>query len=183
MLKHPLQLRRSALVEFSLSTTEDFDRANAGYTIHASPGLQHSDELRSWLITLVLEVGPNEEGKAPPYRLRVGMTGEFEWHGDRSRPGEVAKAVSVSACSILYGQMRELILLLTNRGLNPGFQLPSVSFADLNPELPTESTEAGEEIAEPAPAALAPASVRSAATPHRNRAKVSRVRKPSKRKR
>ncbi len=149
MLKHPLQLRRSALLEFNLEPAQEFEKEDSGYLLNVTPMVQTSTDLREWGVYFRLSIGPNEEGKKAPYNITISMVAEYHWNGPANTWKDVAKVVGVSGCSMIYGHCRELILLLTGRSVHGTFLLPAVSFQDFDPGEPPEGMPAAKSSGPP----------------------------------
>ena len=93
-------------------------------TVDADPGV--------WRVSLDIrhkEAG----GETPRYRFRLRIVGFFRWAGAETPEADVARLVAVNGASILYSSARELLLLLTSRMPWGQLSLPTLSFADVEP--------------------------------------------------
>lgn len=102
---------------------------------------QNPDQDRIWAVLLEITLGQEEDRPAIPYEIAAHATGTFEVH-----PGvpaeEMAKLIAINGTSILYSGLRDFIATITARGPWGPFLLPTVSFADIEPE--SEAANQGE---------------------------------------
>ena len=94
-------------------------------TVDADPGV--------WRVSLDIR-HKEADGETPRYRFRLRVVGFFRWSGGGETPdAEVAQLVAVNGASILYSSAREFLLLLTSRMPWGQLSLPTLSFADVEP--------------------------------------------------
>jgi hypothetical protein len=89
---------------------------------------------RRWVVLMTVEIGGEEEHKAPPYVGSILARGIYEVHPDY--PGDPERLIRITGSSMLYGAVREMLATFTARGPNGLVTLPSVSFFE-EPEKPT----------------------------------------------
>ena len=139
MLQHPLRLKRTAVFEFRIETEAEFQKKDSGFNVTTTQQLQNSRDLKTWVFFLRIQLLDHAEGKKAPYHADVTLAAEYTWQGEEAAWNKLAKLVGVSASQMLYGQARELILLVSGRGMHGPFSLPTVSFQDYDPgEQPIE---------------------------------------------
>jgi len=94
------------------------------------------EDPRDFLVNLEIIVD-NKEGKPAPYDIDVGVVGVFNVLP--SLPKERREdLVTVNGASILYGVIRELVLLLTSRFSAAPLTLPGMNFEDSAPSAQTQ---------------------------------------------
>jgi preprotein translocase subunit SecB len=91
---------------------------------------RNKDNDKLWRVALNVSCAP-AEGKFYPYFIEVEAVGFFEVEDDiTSDKAEII--VSNWGPTLLYGAIRELVMLITSRGPNPRVVLPSFSFTKEN---------------------------------------------------
>jgi preprotein translocase subunit SecB len=121
-----------------------FDFEGVGIRANIGTARRHGqdEDPRDFLVNLEIVVD-NKEGKTAPYDIDVGVVGVFNVLP--SLPKEKREdLVTVNGASILYGVIRELVLLLTSRFSAGALTLPGMNFEDSAPSARTQKT--GKEV-------------------------------------
>jgi preprotein translocase subunit SecB len=124
-----LQLNHCTIGEVSLRPNES---GNAGEQVNITTNVTYSRNdanVRQWLIKLDVVIKTPDNDRPAPYEGKIEVTGIFTVIGDMPEEQQL-KLVAVTCPSILYGTARETIAMLSARGRNGVFLIPSVSFAD-----------------------------------------------------
>lgn len=150
----PLRLEGSFFERLKLETHLDHVpgplTGNLRTQIDLKP-LESEDEVSSrWQVSLEVEVLSKEDESLPPYHISLVCHGYFSVPEGAIPSNEIDQTVGVTGASILYSSAREFLLVLTGRGLWGPFQLPTVSFADYQPQAGANTS-----VKEPVPETLA----------------------------
>lgn len=132
-MEPPLRLDRIYYTELSIKANKAYPGEVSNFGLTKTPGLLRSDDdPESWVVTLRGKVDEGDKG-AVPYDIDFEIWGEFTVVKPGESDAETARMVAVNGLSILYSAAREAVFLFTSRGPWGGFQLPTVSFADMQP--------------------------------------------------
>jgi preprotein translocase subunit SecB len=91
---------------------------------------RNADNKKLWRVGLEVTCTPIP-GNITPYFIQVESVGFFEV-SDSVPVDKVEGIVANWGPAMLYGAIRELVVLITSRGPNPGVVLPSFSFTKEN---------------------------------------------------
>jgi preprotein translocase subunit SecB len=140
MRQPPLQLDRLFFAEVNVKSGSAFSSEPAEAEVKTSVSLSDSKENeRAWQARLEIEVTPKGDRQIP-YEIRVVAFGQFSVTDEKLDRPHAAQLVAVTGASIIYSAAREYLSLLTGRGPWGPFQLPTVSFTDV--EVALEGQEA-----------------------------------------
>lgn len=103
-------------------------------TVHVEPS---KNSPLDYQVTLEIktEVIPD---KPHAYTMELASVGFFEVEKDFPEDQREALVATMGA-SLLYGAAREFLLMLTSRGPYPAIYLPTITFMQPNPAVPTTS--------------------------------------------
>ncbi len=119
----------------------DFEGVGIRANIGTARREGQQEDPRDFLVNLEIVVD-NKEGKPAPYNIDVGVVGVFNVLP--SLPKERREdLVTVNGASILYGVIREVVLLLTSRFSAGALTLPGMNFEDSAPS--TRAQRSGKE--------------------------------------
>ncbi|MEI6302988.1 MAG: hypothetical protein WCR74_16215 [Betaproteobacteria bacterium] len=130
-------------------------RAKVGSALKAG----QDDDPRDFLVDLDIVID-NKEGKPTPYGIDIGVVGVFNVLP--SLPKEKRQdLVTVNGASILYGVIREIVLLLTSRFSSGALTLPGMNFEDsISADATKKAVESAPKPAKESPSRLAGRSVK-----------------------
>lgn len=87
---------------------------------------RHVTEAQEWKVDLKVTFQPTEK-KPGPYRGVVEAVGYFGV-AEGITDGEAEALVAVNGASLLYGAIREMVLIMSSRSSHGEFMLPTVRF-------------------------------------------------------
>lgn len=134
----PLQILSSEFININL-TSCDTNIPHGGGTLSVEHDIQlnPAKDENTWIVRLMVKLQPAHEDSQPPYTGTVSIKGNFKvsdkYNGDHER------LIRITAVSMLYGSIREMLANLTARSANGLMLLPSVSFY-YTPESPAPTT-------------------------------------------
>jgi preprotein translocase subunit SecB len=102
---------------------------------------KNEENPRLWKVVLILECRPTADSPFCPYLVDIELLGFFEVHQSVAESA-VEDLVRCNGPAVLFGSAREIVLLITGRGPNPPFILPSVTFIDGSKENRKRAEEA-----------------------------------------
>jgi preprotein translocase subunit SecB len=150
----PTPLRLKLAYPQKLELAIDVDASpEAEYEVSSQLDIaRNTSDPREWRVCLEVKFG----GKAAaptPHRGRVQYVGFFGV--DESVPEErMARVIAITAPSIVYSSIRELLALLTGRGPMPCLLLPVVTFIDHDPQAQALAEKGASEETAPGRAAV-----------------------------
>ncbi len=89
-------------------------------------------ETDEWTLYLTVEISGSDGRASPPYTGHVTARGVYTVHPDY--PQDPERLIRITAASMLYGAVRELVSSFTARGPNGMITLPSLSFYEKPPK-------------------------------------------------
>ena len=150
MKQSVLQLLTSAFIRVRIEAGEDYARVHADEPFDAfgEAGLASSiefsespDEHGRHTVKFELEL-PGTEAAPTPYVLDIAIVGLFTCSAG---PEKAAKYVELNGPAVLYGSIREMVMLITSRGPFGALVLPTVHFVPDEAEAETATQDpAGE---------------------------------------
>jgi preprotein translocase subunit SecB len=111
---------------------------------------KNEENSRLWKVGLIVSCRPSAGTNFCPYLIDAELLGFFEVHPS-VEDSAIEDLVVCNGPAILFGALRELVLLITGRGPMPAFSLPSVSFIDGSKENRKKAAEAQSEQLEKRP--------------------------------
>jgi len=141
MKKSPLSLEHYHLLEVSIepeagyTPVEEYypDFSNASLTTKIGVGASiNSDKSNQYALKLSIEIYPEKE-KSFPYTVKISMEGFFKIV-DENLINDAKNLMLINGPSMLYGAIREFLLILTARFEYGALMLPTVNFLDMYEE-------------------------------------------------
>lgn len=143
-MNSPLQLKEHRFTELSVQAIADGTPGN-GVDVKTTCALaQNSADIHLWRVTMTLEFGSLEAAADCPYQGKAEIIGTFAVAGAWEKAGRAEELVAVNGASILYGAVREMVLLVTSRSSHGPLVLPTLSFTPQSRE-PAERVQAAEQ--------------------------------------
>jgi preprotein translocase subunit SecB len=143
MRQPPLQLDRLFFAEVTVKSGSTFSSEPTDAEVKTSVSLSENKENeRAWQARLEIEVTPKGERQIP-YEIRVVAFGQFSVTDEKLDRPHAAQLVAITGASIIYSAAREYLMILTGRGPWGPFQLPTVSFTDVEVGLEGQETSGG----------------------------------------
>jgi preprotein translocase subunit SecB len=135
----PLAIKEYFITNLSIRANPVQDaRPEAQVNVQAKAvSARNNDNKNLWRVSLNVTCTPTP-GNVTPYFIEVEAVGFFEV-ADSCPPEKVEAMVSNWGPSMLYGAIRELVILVTSRGPTPHVVLPSFSFIKENAESETRN--------------------------------------------
>lgn len=145
-----LQLDHYAFTEQSLLHLPDsnvtmkggypsFDEAafSSRVDFHSLKPMDASDEVPRYAVRLTVKAEPKDlDAPKFPYRMSFDVVGFFNGPG---LPADKREAlIAVNGASLLYGAVRETVLMMSSRSMGPALLLPSVKFDQLIQDMTTQ---------------------------------------------
>ena len=134
-----LQLETSAITRIRLDSNKAYPRelvskkfdqfGDAGLESSVEVGADDSDPSRHFVKLAIRMLG--SESVQPPYILEIEIIGIFNC--ENTDPACRDDLIQANGPAVLYGSIRELVMLLTSRGPYQPLVLPTVNF--LTPEI------------------------------------------------
>lgn len=106
----------------------DFEGVGIRATVGTARREGQDEDPRDFLVNLEVVID-NKEGKPTPYGIDVGVVGVFNVLPSLAKEKR-HDLVTVNGASILYGVIREIVLLLTSRFSAGALTLPGMNFED-----------------------------------------------------
>lgn len=138
----PLQLSRSTIDRLLIEADPEYVAGSKAIGLAVGIGLQSSEDGKQWVAKIDVEVGPNETGEHPRYRIAATVVGHFVLEAAFPTGKEAATFVGRNAASVLFSGLRELVGLVTSRARSGTLVLPIVTFSDYQAEPDREVPEA-----------------------------------------
>lgn len=160
----PLQLKHYHFTEFSVEASEalrpeEVNTGNSPYPLFEGVdwdtevflGIPDSGDDHLFAVRVRVFGTPQPDGKFP-YKFSAKTEGVFEFDHDGDL-AERKRLVVINGASVLYGAMREQLLLTTSRCSHGAMLLPTVDFRALAAECPDEAPDSAtpESVVKPRP--------------------------------
>lgn len=107
----------------------DFEGVSIRSKVRTARREGQDEDPRDFLVNLEVVID-NKDGKPAPYGIDVGVVGVFNVLPSLAKERR-EDLVAVNGASILYGVIREIVLLLTSRFSTGALTLPSMNFEDI----------------------------------------------------
>lgn len=138
MQQSTLQLETSTFTKIRVEANKNFpkekitprfdDYSEITFQSTVEFGPSETDKFK-YFVKLGLTVDENN-GTQPPYIINIEIIGIFEII-DKNNPVD-ERIIEFNAPAVLYGSVREMVMMLTSRGPFPKLVLPTVNF--INPD-------------------------------------------------
>lgn len=142
-----IQLDRYVFTDVHISANPDCGDES---TITASTALRigcSDEDSHSWHVQINITTERVEGEPPPPYDISLEAVGRFTEELDVSLD-ERRDIVAINGGSLLYSAAREFVLMVTGRGPNPPYRLPTIRFSPSDRDEPNGESE--ESSSEPA---------------------------------
>lgn len=133
-----MQLRQIHIDRFLVEAYKDHERSKEGasskHTATIAELAKSNADASLWKVALHIRTVKKPNKPSPPYKIDIQMSGIFatEPEGIDGLDGlQLAQLIGVNGASILHSAAREHVFLVTARGTWGSYQLPTVSFANL----------------------------------------------------
>lgn len=147
MKQSPLSLEHCHVTNLSIepevgyTSDEGFypDFSNANFSSRVGIGVPKDNAKSKYALRLALEIEPKSESSFP-YSIDIEMEGFFAVV-DEKTISDPRNMVLVNGSAVLYGAIREHLLMVTSRFVHGNLMLPTVNFLDLAEEMKEEAEE------------------------------------------
>jgi preprotein translocase subunit SecB len=116
----------------NFSSSDEFFKAMTSDQTNISTKVEtatNAENPRLWKVALSISCRPSEGTNFCPYLIDAELLGFFEVHQSVA-DSSIQDLVTCNGPAILFGALREIVVLITGRGPSPAFVLPSVTFVD-----------------------------------------------------
>ena len=127
--------------EVAYSSEEGFypDFVNASLSSKVGIGAPKDNDESKYALKLVIEIEPKSEGSFP-YSIGIGMEGFFTIIDEKAVKNK-RNLVLVNGSAMLYGAIRENLLMIMSRFEYGNLMMPTVNFVDLAEMMEKDGSE------------------------------------------